>query len=309
MPARRLRVDLAVRTNLIQDECVETTAAAELGFAERARKGAYGLTIRGIDADEMLVTAEPEWPQLRLVLSNEDSPLAEERITDHRADLRLRAGGRLEVDRASAVARFVVPRRMTDAELVHPGLAPAAVVMAHWLDRPCFHAGAFLVGGGVWAIAGGRESGKSSALAWLAVNDHPIVADDILVLDGSGSAYAGPRSIDLRRETAERLGTGEFLGRIGTRTRWRMSVPPIQNELPFRGWFFLEWGDCVDVRRLRASECVTLLLQQRASRVAPLSPGSYLELAALPAWEVRRPRDWSSLEEVLELVLEIARTE
>jgi hypothetical protein len=280
------------------------TAADDLASSEDVRRGAYGLGITGIHADTMLVPAQPDWPRLRITLSIEDSPLAEERITENHADLRLRAGGRLELDRALGVARFVVPRPMSDHELVHPGLAPAAVVMAHWLDRPCFHAGAFLAPGGVWAVAGARESGKSSTLAWLALNNHPVVADDILVLDDSGGAYAGPRSIDLREETADRLGAGEPLGLIGTRSRWRISLPPIHAELPFRGWFFLEWGDVLEVRRLPASECLTLLLRQRAARVTPVSPASLLDLAALPAWEVRRPLDWNTFDEAAMLLLE-----
>lgn len=280
--------------------------ADDLSFSGYARRGAYGLGIAGVDADEMLVPADPDWPQLRISVSVEDSPLAQERISDDRADLWLRAGGRLEVDRSMAVARFVVPRPMSDHELVHPGLAPAAVVMAHWLDRPCFHAGAFASAGGVWAVAGARESGKSSTLGWLALNDHPIIADDILVLDRSGNAYAGPRSIDLREETAERLGAGESLGRVGTRTRWRISLPQIQKHLPFRGWFFLEWGEISEVKRLRAADCLALLLRQLGARVVPRSPASYLDLAALPAWEVKQRRDWTTFDRAPKLILETA---
>jgi hypothetical protein len=293
---------------VIHDEVVHGTAAAsgDLVVPGVARKGAYGLRITGIDADGMLVPAEPAWPHLRITVSVEDSPLEEERITDNRADLWLRAGGRLEVDRATGVARFVVPRPMTDHELIHPGLAPAAAVMAHWLDRPCFHAGAFLSPGGVWAVAGDRESGKSSTLAWLALNNHSVVTDDILVLDDFGGAYAGPRSIDLRDETAERLGAGEPLGRIGTRSRWRMNLPPIQAQLPFRGWFFLEWGDMLEVRRLPASDCLTWLLHRRTVRVKPVSPAALLELAALPAWQLRRPREWGNFDEAASLLLETA---
>ncbi|MDX6408859.1 MAG: hypothetical protein QOE13_1930 [Gaiellaceae bacterium] len=283
--------------------------ADDLSFFSRAHRGAYGLRITGLDAGAMLVPAEPDWPQLRIEVSIEDSPLAEERITDDRADLQLRAGGRLEVDREEGLARFVVPRPMTDHELLHPGLAPAAVVMSHWLDRPCFHAGAFVARDGVWAVAGARESGKSSTLAWLALNKHPIVADDILVLDNSGGAYAGPRSIDLREETADRLGAGEPLGQVGTRSRWRVSLLPLPTKLPFRGWFFLEWGDALEVRRLPASDCLSLLLRQRAARIRPLSPASLLELAALPAWELRRPPDWNLFDEAATLLLATTLTE
>lgn len=282
------------------------TARDDLSSPDGEARGAYGLRISGIDADTLLVPAELDWPHLRIVLSIDDSPLAEERVTDDRADLRLRTGGRLAIERATGIAQFAVPHPLTNHELVHPFLAPAAAVMAHWLDRPCFHAGAFLSAGGVWALAGDRECGKSSTLAWLALQDHRIVADDILVFDQSGGVYAGPRSIDLREETADRLGAGEPLGRVGTRSRWRMSLPAIQGQLPFRGWFFLNWGEALELRRLRASDCLTLLLHHRTVRIPPPSPASLLELAALPAWELRRPCEWKLFEEAASLLLETA---
>jgi hypothetical protein len=282
------------------------SATADLAFPGGGDRGAYGLRITGIDADAMLVPAGLDWPHLRIVVSVEDSPLTEELLTEDRADLRLRTGGRVAVDRATGVARFIVLRPLTDHELVHPFLAPAAAVMAHWLDRPCFHAGAFVSDGGVWAVVGDRESGKSSMLAWLALHSHAVVADDILVLDNGGGVYAGPRSIDLREETADRLGVGEPLGRIGARSRWRMSLPPIQEQLPFRGWFFLEWNDVLEMTRLRGSDCLTRLLQQLTVRMRPPRPEAMLELSALPAWELRRPRDWPLFDEAAHLLLETA---
>ena len=263
-----------------------------------AGRGAYGLRITGISADDMLVPADRLWPHLRVAvtIAGTDSALTEEAVTEERADLRLRTGGRLEVHRATGLARFVVPRRLTDDEVVHPFLAPAAAVMAHWLNRPCFHSGGFVSAGGVWGLVGDRESGKSTTLAWLALQGHSIVADDILVLDPEGRAYAGPRSIDLRRGTAEHLGVGEALGRVGARSRWRMTLKPLDLELPFRGWFFLAWGERIEVVRLRGSESLARLLQQRTLRVRPSDPAAFLDLAALPAWEIRRPRDWALLE-------------
>ena len=275
-----------------------------------AGRGAYGLRITGISADDMLVPADRLWPHLRVAvtIAATDSALTEEAVTEERADLRLRTGGRLEVHRATGLARFVVPRRLTDDEVVHPFLAPAAAVMAHWLNRPCFHSGGFVSAGGVWGLVGDRESGKSTTLAWLALQGHSIVADDILVLDPEGRAYAGPRSIDLRRGTAEHLGVGEALGRVGARSRWRMTLKPLNLELPFRGWFFLAWGERIEVVRLRGSESLARLLQQRTLRVRPTDPAAFLDLAALPAWEIRRPRDWALLEAASTCLIETSNS-
>jgi hypothetical protein len=254
----------------------------------------------------MLVPARDEWPQLRISVSVADSPLEEERLTDERADLRLRAGGRVEIVRATGTAQFVVPRALTDDELVHPGLAPAAAVMSHGLERPCFHAGAFIDDGAACAVAGDREAGKSSMLAWLAAHERRIVADDVLVLARGPVAYAGPRSLDLREETAQRIGAGDPVGHGTERARWRLTLSAVDGEVPLRGWFFLAWANDVAVRRLTGSECLMRLLAQLTVRVRPTIPELLLELAALPAWELRRPRDWEQFGRAGKLLLDVA---
>jgi hypothetical protein len=281
-------------------------ASADEGLrAAKDARGAYGIRVRGVaDAHRLLVPAAREWPQLRVVMSIEDPPPRPESVTPDRAELRLKTGGRLAIERDEGVARFALPRRLSQHELVHPYLAPAAAVMAHWLRRPCFHAGGFVAGDRVWALAGDREAGKSALLASLALRGHAVVTDDVLVL-ADGGAYAGPRSIDLRRETAETLGAGEPLGVVGARSRWRLPLPPIASELPFAGWIFLAWGDAVEARRLAGSECLARLIGHRTLRIAPLDPASLLELASLPAWELRRPREWRSLNETVERLLEV----
>jgi hypothetical protein len=275
-------------------------------LSAHGKNGAYGLRLRGISADDMLVPAAPDWPTLRVEVAVADSPLETESVTDERADLRLRTGGRLEVDRARGLATYIVPRALTDQEVIHPFLAPAAAVMAHWLGRPCFHAGAFVAGGKAWGLLGDREAGKSTTLARLALSGNTVIADDIVVLSGTGDVYAGPRSIDLREETAARLTAGDELGTIGARERWRMKLAPCEMETPFGGWFFLGWGSRLETVALSGSECLVRLMGQRTLRVRPLDPAEVLPLAALPAWEILRAPDWSSLEETTNALLSLA---
>lgn len=270
-------------------------------------RGAYGIRIAGVEtARTMLVTAQPGWPELRLKCELADPPVPRESVTDDHAVLQLKTGGRLTLDRRSGVARYSVPRHLTDDDLVHPFLAPAAAVVSHWARRLSFHAGAFVAGGGAWAIVGDRGAGKSSTLAWLALNDHEVVADDVLVLDGR-SAFAGPRAIDLREETADRFGIGAALGVVGNRERWRVTLPQTASRMPFRGWVFLAWGDRVEARRLGAPECMRRLLQNLTLRVDATNPAGVLELATLPAWEVQRPRDWDRLEDGVTCLLDLTR--
>ena len=269
--------------------------------------GAYGIRIDGVKAaDTMLVAAQPGWPGLRLLCEVGDPPVPSESLTDEQAVLRLKTGGRLTLDRREGVARYCVPRYLTDDDLVHPFLAPAAAVVSHWARRLSFHAGAFVADGGAWAVVGEREAGKSSTLAWLALNGHEILADDVLVLDGR-SAFAGPRAIDLRAETADRLGIGAALRVVGARERWRVTLPQMPPRIPFRGWMFLGWAEHVEARALGAAECMRHLLANLTLRVDATNPAALLELATLPAWEVRRPRDWDRLEEGVQCLLGLTR--
>lgn len=273
----------------------------------QAGQGAYGLHVTGVDAPSMMLPARPGWPRLRIVTQLGDPPVTPEVMTADRAELILKTGGRLVVDRREAVARFTVPRPLSDDELVHPYLAPAAAVTAHWHGRLSFHAGAYVQDGGAWGLVGGRDAGKSSTLAWLSSNGHGVVADDVLVL-GASKAYAGPRSIDLRRETAEHLGLGTALGFVGTRERWRVTLPQIAGELPFRGWVFLSWNTTdSQVRRLPGSECLARLMENLGLLVPAADPARLLELATLPAWELARPRDWRRLDDSTACLLSMAR--
>jgi hypothetical protein len=271
------------------------------------RRGAYGIRIAGVTASEsMLVEAEPEWPQLSLCSELGNPVVDREDVgTDH-AVVRLKTGGRLTLERGRGTACYSVPRPLSDEELVHPFLAPAAAVVSHWAGRVSLHAGGFVADGGVWAVVGHREAGKSSTLAWLARSGHAVVADDVLVLDGRW-AFAGPRAIDLREETAERFGIGAALGVVGTRPRWRVPLPQVPARLPFRGWVFLAWGDRIGARRVGAGECLSNLMASLTLRVDASNPQALLELATLPAWEVRRPRDWDRLEEGIGCLLELTR--
>ncbi|MDQ3721878.1 MAG: hypothetical protein M3376_02180 [Actinomycetota bacterium] len=279
---------------------------AECGGGPR---GAYGLRITGVaDARATLVDAHRQWPQLHIGVEEGDPPLRREHITDDRAEIILKTGGRLHLVRDPAIARYEVPRQLSDDELVHPFLAPAAAMMAHWLGRSSFHAGAFVSDGGAWAMIGDREAGKSSMLAHLAGHGHEIVADDILVVE-DGKVYAGPRSIDLRRDTADRLGVGTGLGVVGTRQRWRVALPQLGTAaVPLRGWIFLAWTGGAEVRRLSGSECLKRLIGHIGLRRTASDPATLLQLATLPAWDFGRPRDWQLMDATAERLLSLARS-
>lgn len=270
---------------------------------ESDRLGAYGLRLRGVDeARPLLVPAGADWPSLELVARVGPSSDSPEHVSAERAELTTRTGARIVIERRRGRAVFTLPEPASAAALVHPYLAPAAAVVSRWLGRESFHAGAFGVDGAAWALLGERASGKSSTLAALALRGHEIVCDDMLVLDGT-EALAGPRSVDLRPETARALGAGDPLGIVGARARWRLPLPLPESQRKLRGLVFLDWGERLEAVPLAASRCLAGLLHYRGVRLSSPNPPLLLELASLPAWELRRPRGWDSLDPSLELLL------
>ena len=266
--------------------------------------GAYGLRLLNVErARRFLTPARASWPALEITRRVGDGDARQEWLTDSAALLKLRTGGEIRIDRERGRATYVVPRRLLSAELVHPFLAPAAAVMAYWLGRECFHAGAFVAAKKAWGIIGDRGAGKSTTVAELALAKVPIVGDDLLVVRRR-AAFAGPRAIDLRRDAAMRLGVGESLGVVGARERWRLPLPPTKPELPLGGWIFLSWADRLEITPLSASERVVRLHSGRGINLPPRDPAALLDLASLPAWELKRPRSWRSAGDALERLLE-----
>ena len=270
--------------------------------------GAYGIRLSGLEAArDLLVPAAAAWPCLGLVNRVEPGPYSElEHVGDRRAELRLKTGGRIFIDRGLARAEFVTPRPLSSEELVHPYFAPVAAIIAHWHDRESVHAGGFTVDGRVWGIVGDRESGKSSTLAHLALDGVAVVSDDLLVLQHT-RVFAGPRAIDLREAPATKLGVGTSIGVAGARERWRLRLGPVPQELELAGWVHLAWGDRVEAVPLEGRERIERLLSQRGARLPSLSPEVLLDLASLPSWEVRRPQVWETLGETVDCLRQLAR--
>jgi len=269
-------------------------------------RGAYGFVVEGLEgAESLLVPVEPGWPILAVRWvedpdqANATSGAEAEstvRFTPEGAFIDVGSSGVVEIQRDPAVATFRLPAIPDRQALVHPYLGWAASIVARWLGREVFHAGAFVHDSKAWGVLGTRTAGKSSMLGWLHREGFPIVADDLLVLADS-SALAGPRSLDLRDDAAERLGVGKPVGRVGARERWRVELAAVPWSVPVSGFVFLGWGDRVEVVGVTGRERLTRLSVQLTIPEIPADPQGLLDLAALPALELRRPRDWRRLDE------------
>jgi len=270
-----------------------------MGPVQPRSVGAYGLRIEGVSeaVRRMLGPAGPGWETIELRARIGRTEGDGDRVQSNRASvvLPLTLGGEIVIERPPLVAEVRRPDKLPrDEELLHPYLAYVAGMAAWWFPRECVHAGGFVVDGGVWGVVGGRGAGKSSILGWLAAQGHEIVCDDLLVIR-NGRVMAGPRFVDLRGETAELLGAGTPLGKVGARERWRLEVGPVSPELPLRGWVFLAWSPRIEVKPATASERLLTIKNNVALWGNPTDPSGLLELASLPAWKLLRPRDWQSI--------------
>lgn len=271
-----------------------------------SRLGAYGLALTGLDAAaELLVEPELSWPALEIVVHHGHSDEVANLVDDDRATMALH-GASVHVERSPCHATFVFEEEVGIDAVVHPYLAPVAGLVNHWHGRESIHAGGFVLAEGAWGLLGERGGGKSSTLARLALEGVPVVADDVLATDGE-RVFAGPRAIDLRREPAELLGAGEPLGVLGTRERWRLRLGDVAVASTLAGWVFLAWGPDLALNPVPAGERLQRLARERAIRLAPRDPEVLLALAARPAWELSRPRSWSSLDDATKLLLETLR--
>jgi hypothetical protein len=273
-----------------------------------AESGAYGFTISGLDAPgELLGPAEPRWPPLEIVrmVGGPEGPIEAPgtvTVTDHRAEIWIGDGGRVEVDRDAMTVSFRTAEPLADRLVVHPYLGLPASIASNWLGRQVLHGGGFARDGRGWALLGDKESGKSSTLGWLARHGAEVLSDDILVVEDC-VLFAGPRCIDLRPEAAAVLG-GEDVGMLGNRVRWRLLPGEARSSAPLCGVVHLEWGDEIRVEPLEAAERLTGLIAGSVIRPGSGDAAPFLDLAALPTFRFVRPRDLATLDSSAERLLD-----
>jgi hypothetical protein len=212
----------------------------------------------------------------------------------------LDGGSHAVVERDGLRATLVSPQPWPAQLLVHPFLAGPAMAVTWWEGRESLHGGAFVAGGAAWALVADKGSGKSTTLAWLARDGIEVLADDLVVI-GDGRALPGPRCIDVPLPAAERFGLcGD--GRSARTAKRRMTLPPV-GDAPLAGLVHLSWGDRVEVCRVGVAERLGRLAPHRGVRLAPRDPRVLVDLAALPALELRRPRGLDSVPAAAEALL------
>jgi hypothetical protein len=263
----------------------------------------------GIDSEFLLRDPPPDWQEVRIRREQHHLNLEGEELRDCAARLELADDTVATIDRDPATATFVSPEPVDDDFLLHPFLMVAASVLARWRGWESFHGGAVVGREGAWALVGHSQIGKSSLLAALACRGMPVLSDDLLVVD-AGCGLAGPRFVDLRRDSSEWLGVRERALPVRGGERRRLAIAPVAPKVPIAGWIFLGWGGEIASRSLPPSERLPRIASGRMAlgrglRVPPVDPVALLDLARLPAWELVRPRGGSSLARSVDLVAEL----
>jgi hypothetical protein len=267
--------------------------------------GAYGLGLDPPILPASLVEVPSDWLRVCVERQVGRAPDRGNELDLERAWFGFADGGGLEVIAEERRAVLSTPQPMSNAEVVHPYLAPVAATFAWWAGHEAFHAGAVLIDGRVWAVVGEKGEGKSTLLGFLALAGHTVMCDDLLVV-ADGMAMAGPRCVDLRETAAKHLGAGELTLRAPEK-RWRLALGPVAASAPLGGWIFLGLGAAVSASRLDGRTLLTRLAENRSMFVVPRDPEVLLDLATLPAWVLRRPREWAALAPTADHLVELAR--
>lgn len=265
------------------------------------------MSVRGLEAeDRLLVPAEPGWPALRVVVDPRPGEAGGTFLDETGARYPAPSGGYVEIDRAAGVAALRGTDGLTSDAIVHPGLGMIAAIYAQWLpERMAFHAGAFVSGGRSWAVVGGQADGKSTLMAALAVAGVPVLGDDTLVVEGL-ACLPGVRCVDLRPDAADRLQVDYGIATVRGGARRRLLIGDAPGEAPLGGWIFLTWGDALAVRELAAAERLARIGRAQGwHRRGVTEPERLLDVAALPAWELTRPREWADLPHTVERLREL----
>lgn len=273
--------------------------------------GAYGFRLIYTDGGDRLhdlVEQDPATSGVVMTWRLASTVVDHEHVDHERVSLGAKGASSFEVVRNPASIAFDFPETPSADAVLHPlGTIPMSV-LARWRGDATLHGGAFAIEHTAWGLAGQREAGKSTTLALLSELGYTILADDLLAIQ-DGFVWSGPSCVDLRPQAAAKFPGARDLGIVGGRRRYRLSTPSAPARLPLRGFFFLEWHEepRVTISPLPVDEKLRWLYAlEYIGLMGPAPPLQILDLAALPAWRVARPRGWYTSAELIDAILAVA---
>jgi hypothetical protein len=271
--------------------------------------GTYGFRLHGVDPSaDWLCPVESDWPDMRLVFAPGRSEAdgtgqpGDVTITDDDAAFWMSSVDLVTLERDPLTVRFATREPLKPAAVAHPFLGLPAVIASMWLGRQVFHGGAFLHEERAWVLLGDRSAGKSTTVACLLQRGLPTVTDDVVILDGR-RIFVGPRTIDLREESAAALG-GEYVGHLGSRDRWRLVPAQVKSSAELGGFVHLCWGDDLRVEQPSVQERLAWLASGRAFlNDESASPAALLDLVSLPHVRLTRPKHLDAIDEAVDALI------
>lgn len=277
------------------------------GCGDGLRRGAYGFVVTGLAGSThtlglaTIPHASP-WPALEVDWDQDTSQRPGCSTLDaDRAVCLLLDDEYVELERRQSRVTIHASRPLDEHEIVHPYLASPAGIMAQWNGRLALHAGGIVLDGGVWALLGARGAGKTTMLMACADHGLEVLADDLVVIDGE-VAFAGPRTLDLRPETALRATAGAQVFDVRRGQRSRLRLPPIAAELPFRGSIVLTSGSHLTMSRLPLRDRTAEV--QRHLMMGHHDPRRLLDLIGRQMWTLSRPKNWLNLPDAVSKMVE-----
>ena len=211
-------------------------------------------------------------------------------------------------------------------------LGPAMRCVLELRAVTCLHAGVVGVGGRAVAIAGAKGAGKSTLTATLARAGHPILADDLAVLDERPDGFwvqPGPPRLCLWPDTLAAGGEDPDAwprAMTPTEKRWRALTADEEasgwrhetRARPLAAIWLLAEGDSMaaapEVQPLRAAEALVRLLEHARAPylTGPPEPELLARLGRLVSgvrvFEVRRPRGFDTLPALVDTIVGAAAT-
>ena len=250
-----------------------------------------------------LIEQSEQAPAVAMSCSSDAAKMSFRRMRPHSFEISHRGGPYMSVtkDPPAIVLRYP---GVTAAAFVHPLATVPLSFLAHWHGYATLHAGAFLYQGRAWVVVGEREAGKSTLLALLGQRGHPVVADDLVVIDGD-EVLSGPSCVDLREDAAGHIVGARAIGEVGDRMRHRLATPPAPARVPLGGFWLLDWGNEVTYEPLSLDVSVRMLHEQHyVGQLGPPAPESMFALLEKPLLRFRRPREWDAASAAIDQLLE-----
>lgn len=201
-------------------------------------------------------------------------------------------------------------------------LSPIFAVLCHQNGMFALHASSIRVGDGVAAFLGHSGYGKSTLAACLERRGYPAISDDSCLLDPISSpdkvlVVPVAPALKLWRTAAEQLGISpDGLPRVFSRDdKFRFKVNEIDDRLPLREIFFLEWAERDHPPRFSEVTGVQAIgklmeftifnhLMKPTARQAESFAVAGRVLSQARAFTFSRPRDFTRLDSVVDALEE-----